>query len=460
MTTLWSGRFDAAPDPAAFEFGKSFRFDRRLFDEDVAGSLAWARALSRAGVLPEAEAAQIEKALEDIRERGRSDPSFVSGDDEDVHSFVERVLVERVGDAGRRLHTGRSRNEQVSLDLRLYLMGRIPLLQNSVAAVVSSLTAQAVSAGDALMPAFTHFRAAQPVLVAHFFLAHVAGLRRDYERLAAARAEADALTLGSGAVAGTSYDIDVNALAQDLGFSRVVVNSIDASSDRDFAATFHYAGALTMIHLSRLAEDLIILCGEGHRFFELSDALSTGSSMMPQKKNPDPLELVRGKTGRSIGHLVALLTLMKGLPSGYNKDLQEDKEAIFDADDTLAGCLAVVRAIVDGLTLNREEAAAAATGLLLATDVADYLVRRGLPFRRAHEVSGALVRKLIADGRDYETLSPAEWRAASELFGDDIAQHITAQASVAAKRTPQSTSPAAVAASLSEVQAWLSRVTG
>ena len=460
MTTLWSGRFDAEPDPAAFEVGKSFRFDRRLFEEDVTGSIAWARALARAGVLPHAEADQIEKALKEIRERGRSDPPFVDGDDEDVHSFVERVLIERVGDAGRRLHTGRSRNEQVSLDLRLYLMRRVPILQRAVAAVIGSLTDQATSAGDALMPAFTHFRAAQPVLVAHFFLAHIAGLRRDFDRLAVARAEADALTLGSGAVAGTSYNIDVTALGQDLGFSRVVANSIDASSDRDFAATFHYACVMTMIHLSRLAEDLIILCGEGHHFFELSDALSTGSSMMPQKKNPDPLELVRGKTGRSIGHLVALLTALKGLPSGYNKDLQEDKEAIFDAEDTLAASLAAIRAIVDGLTLNRAAAASAATGMLLATDVADYLVRRGLPFRRAHEATGALVRKLVAEGRQFDSLSLKEWRAASDLFGEDIAEHVTAQASVAAKRTPQSTAPAAVAGSLSEVQAWLSRVTG
>src|SRR6185312_1614817 len=412
MTTLWSGRFDGAPDPAAFEFGKSFRFDRRLFDEDVTGSIAWARALARAGVLPHAEADQIERALKEIRERGRVDPAFVDGDDEDVHSFVERVLVERVGDPGRRLHTGRSRNEQVSLDLRLYLLRRIPALQHGVAAVIAALVRQAASAGDALMPAFTHFRAAQPVLVAHFFLSHVAALRRDYARFAAARSEADALTLGSGAIAGTAYPIDVQALAADLGFSRVVANSIDASSDRDFAAGFHYAGAMTMIHLSRIAEDLIILCGEGHRFFELSDALSTGSSMMPQKKNPDPLELVRGKAGRSVGHLVALLTAMKGLPSGYNKDLQEDKEAIFDAEDTVGASLAAVRAIVDGLTLNREEAAAWATGMLLATDVADYLVRRGLPFRRAHEVTGALVRKLVAEKREFDSLSLEEWRAA------------------------------------------------
>ena len=460
MTTLWSGRFDAPPDPAAFEFGKSFRFDRRMFEEDVTGSIAWARALARAGVLPPSEADLIEKALKDVRERGRSDPAFVVGDDEDVHSFVERVLVERVGDAGRRLHTGRSRNEQVSVDLRLYLMRHIPPLQRGVASVVASLAQQAVSAGDALMPAFTHFRPAQPVLVAHFFLAHVAALRRDYQRLADARSEADALTLGSGAIAGTSYNIDVDALAADLGFSRVVSNSIDASSDRDFAATFHYACAMTMIHLSRLCEDLVILCGDGHRFFELSDALSTGSSMMPQKKNPDPLELVRGKSGRSIGHLMALLTTMKGLPSGYNKDLQEDKEAIFDAEDTMAGCLAAVRAVVDGLTLNRDQAAEAATGMLLATDVADYLVRRGLPFRRAHEVTGALVRKLVAEGREFDSLSRQEWRAASDLFGDDIASHVTARASVAAKRTPQSTAPSAVGLALEDVQTWLSRTTG
>jgi argininosuccinate lyase len=457
MTTLWSGRFDAAPDAAAFEFQKSFRFDRRLFDEDVTGSLAWARALGRAGVLPKSDVEQIEKALDDLRRRGEADPRFVDGDDEDVHSFVERMLVERVGDAGRRLHTGRSRNEQVSLDIRLYLMRRIPTLQSGVVSVVAALAAQAVAAGEALMPAFTHFRPAQPVLAAHFFLAHIASLRRDYQRLAAARDEADALTLGSGAVAGTSYDIDVNALASDLGFSRIVANSIDASSDRDFAASFHYACAMTMVHLSRLAEDLIILCGDGHRFFELSDALSTGSSMMPQKKNPDPLELVRGKTGRAVGHLLALLTTMKGLPSGYNKDLQEDKEAIFDAEDTLAGCLAAVRAVVGGLTLNRAQAAAAATGLLLATDVADYLVRRGVPFRRAHEISGGLVRKLLAEGREFDSLSLGEWRAASEFFDADISAHVTSSASVAAKRTPQSTAPQAVARALAEAQDWVER---
>jgi argininosuccinate lyase len=393
--------------------------------------------------------------LRAILEHGRSDPAFVSGPDEDVHSFVERLLVERLGDAGKRLHTGRSRNEQVSVDLRLYLRRRIPLLQRAIADVVGALVAQARAAGEALMPAYTHFRPAQPVLVAHFLLAHVAPLRRDYDRFVRAREEANALPLGSGAIAGTSYPIDVRQLAADLGFDRVVANSIDASSDRDFAAAFLYAAALAMVHLSRLAEDLIILCGDEHRFFEFSDALSTGSSMMPQKKNPDPLELVRGKTGRSIADLLALLTTMKGIPSGYNKDLQEDKHAVFDSEDTLAGCLAVVKSVVAGLTLNRERAARAASGQLLATDVADYLVGKGMPFRRAHEVVGALVRKLVAEGREFGSLDAAEWRSASELFEPDVLKRVTPEASVRAKQTPQSTAPAAVSAALTDVERWL-----
>ncbi len=247
----------------------------------------------------------------------------------------------------------------------------------------------------------------------------------------------------------------MHAIARDLGFDRVVLNSIDASSDRDFVASFLFAAALTMVHVSRLSEDLIILCGDEHRFFEFSDALSTGSSMMPQKKNPDPLELARGKTGRAIGNLVALLTLMKGLPSGYNKDLQEDKHAVFDGEDTLAGCLAVLGSVVKGLTLNRARAGAAASGLLLATDVADYLVGRGVPFRTAHEIVGALVRKLVAEGRDFESLSLPEWHAASPQFAPDVVERVTPQASVAAKRTPQSTSPEAVAAALADVERWV-----
>ncbi len=455
MTRLWAGRFDQAPDASVLDWGASFSVDRRLFEDDVTGSRAWAKALAGAGVLTSQEAAAIDEALEGMLRAARSSPALVGGADEDVHSFVERLLVEKLGDTGKRLHTGRSRNEQVSLDLRLYLRRRIPRLQSSLAQGVAALARQAAAAGDGLMPAFTHLRAAQPVLIAHFFLAHVAALRRDYDRFTAASVEADALTLGSGAVAGTSYRVDVEELARDLGFSRVVANSIDASSDRDFAVTFLAACSLTMVHLSRLAEDLIVLSTDEFGFFDLADALSTGSSMMPQKKNPDPLELIRGKTGRTLGHLTALLTTLKGLPSGYNKDLQEDKAAVFDADDTLEGCLLVVQAVVEGLTVNLQRAGAAASGLLLATDVADHLVGRGVPFRRAHEIVGALVRKLAAEGRAFDALSLDEWRAASAQFGPDVIECVTPRASVLAKRTPQSTAPDAVAAALADVTAWL-----
>ena len=456
--TLWSGRFDSVPDPAAFDFGVSFGFDRALFEEDIIGSIAWAEALGAAGVLSEQDTRTIVDGLRAILAEGARDPSFVSGPDEDIHSFVERKLVERVGDAGRRLHTGRSRNEQVSLDLRLYLRRRIPLLQSALTALVASCAAQAERAGSALMPSYTHLRRAQPVLVAHYFLAHAAALRRDHKRLGDAAEEADELPLGSGAIAGTSYPIDTARLANALGFSRIVRNSMDASSDRDFVASFLYASSITMVHLSRLAEDLIIFTGEEHGFFELSDASATGSSMMPQKKNPDPLELVRGKAGRAIGRLTGWLVTMKGLPSGYNKDLQEDKEAVFDAEATLFASITAAHAVVSRLTLNIERTERAASGLLLATDVADYLVARGMPFRRAHEVVGAMVRRLLAEGRDFSQLTLEEWRDASEMFGEDAPRAATALASVQARRTPQSTNPEAVRDALEECRAWIASV--
>jgi argininosuccinate lyase len=453
--TLWSGRFETAPDPAAFDFGVSFGFDRALFEDDVTGSIAWAQALAAAGVLSVADTSAIVSALGDILEQGRRDPSWIAGPDEDVHSFVERQLVDRIGDAGRRLHTGRSRNEQVSLDLRLYLRRHIALLQQAVVRLVSACADQAEHAGAALMPSYTHLRRAQPVLVAHFFLSHAAALRRDHARLATAAQEADSLTLGSGAVAGTSYGIDTDLLARTLGFSRVVSNSMDASSDRDFVATFLYAVALGMVHLSRVAEDLIIFTGEEYGFFDLADASATGSSMMPQKKNPDPLELVRGKTGRAIGRLTGWLATLKGLPGGYNKDLQEDKEAVFDAEATYAASLSAAHAVVSRLSVNAERSGRAASGLLLATDVADYLVARGMPFRRAHEVVGAMVRRLLAEGRDFSSLNRAEWREASEMFGEDAPKAATALASVQARRTPQSTNPEAVRAALADCRRWI-----
>ena len=460
MAHLWSGRFAGSPDAALVDFGASFKFDRRLFDDDVTGSVAWCEALLKAEVLSPADAASINTALEDIRAAGVDNPAFFTSDaaqhDEDIHSFVERELVARVGDAGRRLHTGRSRNEQVSLDLRLYLKRRVPQIQQAIAGFVRVLSRQAEASGHALMPSYTHMRRAQPVMVAHFFLAHAAAFRRDHARFAAVLTEIDELPLGSGAIAGTSYDVDVKMLAARLGFSRVVANSIDATGDRDFVSSFLHAGALTMVHLSRLAEDVILFTSEEFAFFDLADTAATGSSLMPQKKNPDPLELVRGKAGRVIGRLAGWLATLKGLPIGYSKDLQEDKEGLFEVEDTVRASLDAAAAVIEGLSINVATTQAAAAGLLLATDVADYLVAKGVAFRQAHEIVGALVRRLVQERRSFEHLTIEEWRSHSPLFDTDVRQAITPAASVARKRTPQSTHPDSVQAALAELQRWLS----
>jgi len=458
MAHLWSGRFQGDPDKALMAFGASFHFDRRLFEDDVTGSLAWAEGLQRAGVLGDVDATAIRAALEEIRVRG-GDLAFFDSEaaasDEDVHSFVERELIALAGDAGRRLHTGRSRNEQVAVDLRLYLKRRIPLLQRSIATLIAALVERAELAADALMPSYTHLRRAQPILVAHFFLAHVAPLRRDYKRLSAVLDEIDELPLGSGAIAGTSYGIDVEFLAARLGFARVVANSVDATGDRDFVASLLHACALSMVHLSRLCEDLILFTSEEFAFLDLDDSAATGSSLMPQKKNPDPLELVRGKSGRVIGRLTGWLATMKGLPVGYSKDLQEDKEALFESEDTLRGSLEAVASVVNGLRIRGDVSARAASGLLLATDVADYLVAKGVPFRDAHEIVGALVRRLVTEERSFGALSEDEWRAHSPLFDPDVVDWVTPLSSVGRKRTPQSTHPEMVAAAIREVRGWL-----
>jgi argininosuccinate lyase len=456
MPHLWSGRFDEEPDASVFSFGVSLPFDRQLFEEDVTGSLVWAEGLTRAGVLGESDAAAIAAGLTDILEAGMSDPSFLSGPDEDIHAFVERQLVDRIGEAGKRLHTGRSRNEQVSLDLRLYLKRRIPSVAGRLKRLIGALASRAEACGDATMPSYTHLRKAQPILAGHFFLAHAAAFRRDVGRFDRAIDEADEMPLGSGAIAGTTYAIDTRFLADRLGFSRVAANSLDASSDRDFVASFLYACSLAMVHLSRLAEDLILFTSEEFGYFDLPDRFATGSSLMPQKKNPDPLELARGKSGRVLGRLSGWLTTMKGLPGGYNRDLQEDKEAVFEAEAAVAASLDATAAVVSGLALNTARAEAAASGLLLATDVADYLVARGVAFRDAHAIVGAIVRSLLAQGRDFSSLSLEEWRAFSDRIGPDVAGAISARASVAAKRTPQSTNPGAVRAALDELERWLS----
>ena len=455
MSTLWSGRFSGAPDQDVFAFGASFAFDRRLFEDDVEGSRAWSEALLRAGVLSSEEQRAIDRALTELLDAASADPTFVSGEDEDVHSFVERQLVARVGATGKRLHTGRSRNEQVALDLRLYLRRRIRALQEQCRTLVAGLCQRAVEAGDAPLPAYTHLRRAQPVLEAHYWLAHASAFRRACERFDAVHAEADVLPLGSGAIAGNSFPVDVEFLRTRLGFARVVANSMDAVADRDFVSSFLHACALAMVHVSRLAEDVIIYGSEEFGFFELDDSVTTGSSLMPQKKNPDPMELVRGKTGRVIGRHTGWLVSMKGLPSGYNKDLQEDKEAVFDAEDTVAGSLMSCDAVVRTLRVRRDVTQRAAGGFMLATDVADYLVRKGLPFRDAHELVGGMVRTLLDEQRAIESLTVDQWRRFSPLFGEDVVDAITPLASIRARRTPQSTAPPAVAARLAEMQEWV-----
>jgi argininosuccinate lyase len=453
---LWSGRFESPPNAEVFAFGKSLSVDKRLFDDDIAGSRAWGQALAKAGVLTTADAEAIESGLDAVRAAVHADPALLDrADDEDVHAFVERELVARIGDAGKRLHTGRSRNEQVSVDFRLYLRRRIPALQRAVVSVVEAMVAQAELAGDATMPSYTHLRRAQPVLVAHVWLSHAAALRRDWDRFETARHEADLMPLGSGAIAGTSYAVDTAFLARTLGFSRVTLNSIDTSGDRDFVASFLYACAMCMTRLSRLSEDVILFTSEEFGFFELADELATGSSLMPQKKNPDPMELVRGKAGRAIGLLSGWLATMKGLPLGYNKDLQEDKALAFSAEDDLAGCLMTCAAVVRTLTPRVAVMRHAASGLLLATEVADYLVGRGMPFRTAHEVSGKIARDLYAAGRDFSSLSLADWQRYDPLFDENVFGAITPEAAVAARVTPQSTGPSAVAAALAETRGWI-----
>jgi argininosuccinate lyase len=459
VDTLWSGRFADAPDADVFEHGRSLPVDYRLVEDDLMGSAAWAEALAHAGVISDADARAIRDGLEAVRAAVVADPRRIrDAADEDVHSFVERELVERIGDAGKRLHTGRSRNEQVSLDFRLYLKRRIPAIQAAIGQLVGAFVHQADAAGEAVMPSYTHLRRAQPVLVAHVFLAHAAAFRRDVARFDAARAEADVMPLGSGAIAGTAYDVDVTFLPDRLGFARVAANSIDVSGDRDFVATFLYACAMTMTHVSRLAEDVILLSSEEFGFFEIHDSVSTGSSLMPQKKNPDPLELVRGKSGKAVGLLTGWLTTLKGLPFGYNKDLQEDKAIAFEAEDMVIGCLRTTATAVRTLALRPDTARAAASGLLLATEVADYLVARGLPFRTAHEVTGRIVRDLHGAGRDFSVLSIEDWQRYHPLFEAGVFDAITPEAAVAARRTPQSTNPRAVAAALAETRGWLARL--
>ncbi|HZL04141.1 MAG TPA: argininosuccinate lyase [Coriobacteriia bacterium] len=435
-TTPWSGRFDHTPGAFQHAFGASLNVDCRLYAEDIAGSIAHARMLAHQGVLTPEDAEAIERGLRAILvdiEAGRLtfDPA-----DEDIHMAIEAELTRRIGDAGKRLHTGRSRNDQVATDTRLHLKREALRVLVAVGGVRRVIAERAERHLGVVLPGYTHLQKAQPVLLGHHLLAYAWMLGRDARRLRAAYDAADSSPLGSAALAGTTFPLDRRAVADELGFASVIPNSMDAVSDRDFLVDLTYACTLGMVHLSRLAEELILWSTEEFGFIILDDMWSTGSSIMPQKKNPDFAELVRGKTGRVVGDLTALLVTLKGLPLAYNKDLQEDKEPAFDAIDTYAGALAAVEGMLATMRVNAERMRAGAEGgFMAATDLADYLASHGVPFREAHEIVGSLVLACERSGRTLGELTPDELTAASPAFGDDVRAVLDVEAAVARRTT-------------------------
>ena len=451
---LWGGRFTGEADVEFARFNSSFRFDRRLIAADIEASRAHAEALAAAGILNEGEARRIAWGLNEILRRAGDDEGYLDGREaEDVHSFVEAELVEAIGDPGYKLHTGRSRNDQVATDLRLFLRGEIDASRELIRGTQRALIELAEANPEFVIPGYTHLQRAQPILFAHYLLAYYEMLKRDSARLMDVRSRVNQLPLGAGALAGTGFPIDREMVARRLDFDGLCENSVDAVSDRDFVIEFIGAAAITMMHLSRLAEDLIIYSTAEFGFVELSDAVSTGSSLMPQKKNPDSLELIRGKAGRVFGHHAAMLATMKGLPLAYNKDMQEDKEALFDTLDTLCGSVGVMTTVLRNVRVNGARTREAATvGYLNATDLADYLVRKGLEFRKAHELVGRIVIRAIEAGKRLEEIPLEQYREFSEVFGEDLYDSLTLESSLSNKSPVGGTSPASVQNALSKAR--------
>ncbi len=425
---------------------RSLDVDWRLWPHDVRGSRAWARGLARAGILTREEARHIDAGLAEVAARLEALPGPAGLPEEDIHTVVERMLIEEIGSVGGKLHTGRSRNDQVATAFRLWGKDAIRALRDRLAALVEAIAHGARRNPDIVMPGFTHLQQAQPVPAAHWLLSRAWPLVRDLEHLRAVLRECDVLPLGAGAVAGCPFDIDREALAADLGFGRVSENSIDTVSDRDWTVRLLFGAAMTGVHLSQLAEDLVLFSSSEFGFVRLGDGYTTGSSLMPQKRNPDVAELTRGKSGRLVGNLVGMLTVLKGLPTGYNRDLQEDKEAVFDSVDTLAVVLPAMTGAVAGLTLDPGRLAAALGTQMLATDLADYLVRRGVPFREAHHVAGELVRVAESTGRELSGLTLEEMNAVHPAFADDVYEVFDPAASVESRAVRGGTSVAALAA--------------
>ena len=418
---LWQGRFQKALDPKTNDFNSSIRFDSRMFREDIAGSIAHATMLCAQGIISSKDLADILEGLQAIREDIESGKLEIDPNAEDIHTFVEGELTARVGAAGKRLHTARSRNDQVALDIRLYLRKACDDLYAQLTELVAVLCKKAEQYADAVMPGYTHLQRAQPITFGHHLLAYAEMLLRDKERLQDAKKRMNVCPLGACALAGTTYNTDREMTARDLGFSGAMQNSLDAVSDRDFCMELASMLSILMVHLSRFSEEIVLWCSWEFKFIELDDAFSTGSSIMPQKKNPDITELIRGKSGRVFGDLMTLLTMMKGLPLAYNKDMQEDKEAIFDAFDTVKMCLTAFIPMLDTMTaLPENMRKAAAGGFINATDCADFLVSKGLPFRDAYKATGELVALCIQKGLTLETLPLSEYQKICDLFDEGV----------------------------------------
>lgn len=459
MGKLWGARFEGGLDPFFESFNRSLSYDRRMVQQDLQGSVAWAQALEGAGILKTSEAKKITKALEKLARELQKDPSPLDASDaEDVHSFVEIELGKRVGDLAKKLHTGRSRNDQVATDLKLWMHEAVDELSGVLVELMNALINLADKHAELPIPGFTHLQRAQPITVGHHALAYVEMLNRDLSRLADADERMDTCPLGCGALAGTAFPVDRKEIAATLGFDAPTRNSLDAVSDRDHACEVVFVCSLIQVHLSRLAEDWIFFASQEARYLSFSDAVATGSSLMPQKKNPDAMELLRGKVGRVAGSLQTLLMTLKGLPLAYNKDMQEDKEALFDALDTTIACVKVATTAVQHARFNEARCRAqSATGYLNATDLADLLVLAGVPFRDAHERSGQAVNAAIEAGVEIEDLPPEVLTALVPELGTELKKSLSVKAVLARRKAIGGTAPARVKA---EVKAWKKRVQG
>jgi argininosuccinate lyase len=454
---LWGGRFEEETDELLRRFGDSIGFDQRMYAADIRGSIVYAAELARTGLITDDECDQLLGGLGQVKTEFDAGTFQIQPGDEDIHTAVERRLGELIGPVAGKLHTGRSRNDQVATDMRLHLLDEIAILREALADVQAAIVEKAEAHLDVIMPGYTHAQQAQPVLFSHWLMSFFWRLQRDSERLTNLTKRVRVCPLGAGALAGNPFGVDRQALAACLGFTSVAQNSIDAVSDRDFVVEFLAWAALVQVHLSQLAEDVIVWASREFGFVEVAEAYSTGSSIMPQKKNPDSLELMRGKSGRVIGHLTGLLTTLKGLPSSYDKDLQEDKEALFDVIDTLKVELPIVAGVIRTLTVNGERMAAALDDGMLATDLADYLVRKGLPFRESHGLVGQVVRRAEELGVSLRELGPNEYQAIHPAFTEDVHEAMSFQRSVEARDTEGGTAPSAVRAQIEQAKTLIAQ---